>query len=76
MTEPFCEECRKLTSDRCARHSVTVTYYGQGQSPHCCPVCGGRGWVMPGFYNPWGLLGSNVADETCRTCSGSGVLWR
>jgi DnaJ-class molecular chaperone len=46
-------------------------------TPHCCPVCGGRGWVQPGFYSPWGVMGSNIPpNETCRSCGGSGVLWR
>ena len=53
------------------------------EKPYKCPVCGGRGKVERGFYDsynkyPWqeqqttGIV--PYLNETCRTCSGSGVL--
>ena len=44
---------------------------------HKCPVCGGNGQVMAGFYNQVGgtWTGSNTALEQCRSCAGSGVVW-
>ena len=46
--------------------------------PHRCPICYGKGIVPMGFYN----LGHNSyntttasASETCRSCSGQGVIW-
>ena len=42
----------------------------------CCPVCGGRGKVQPGFYTPeTGSMTTGAAWETCRSCSGSGLVW-
>jgi len=44
-------------------------------TPHKCPVCGGTGNVPSGFY-----LGGNPAlnalPVTCRSCFGTGVLWK
>lgn len=45
------------------------------ETPHKCPVCGGRGWVPPGFYAPSGSI-TNTSSETCRSCDGKGVIWR
>ncbi len=75
-----CPDCAQLTGGRCPRHAVTFTYYGQGQTPHSCPVCGGRGTVRAGFYDTLGLhgwMGSSIPEpELCRSCGGTGVLWR
>lgn len=46
--------------------------------PYCCPVCGGRGTVPNGFYDvgyPYGS-GTSALPETCRSCTGTGVVWR
>jgi len=43
--------------------------------PFCCPVCGGRGFVSYGFY----LHGETSIFETldqCRSCAGTGLVWR
>ena len=44
---------------------------------HCCPVCNGNGLVPNGFYTQtsgdWPI--SSVTPETCRSCSGTGILW-
>lgn len=41
-------------------------------TPHCCPVCKGRGSVPAGFYTPWG---HSTAEDTCRSCGGQGIVW-
>jgi len=45
--------------------------------PHTCPVCQGRGSVPMGFYNPnnQGTANSTAPDQ-CRSCAGTGVVWR
>lgn len=74
MIDPSCSDCAKLTGG-CALHAA-ISLGRESQSPHSCPVCGGKGLVMPGFYSPWGAFGTNVVQDTCRSCGGSGVLWR
>jgi len=54
----------------CEAHPTSI-------SPHRCPICGGRGFVMCGFYNShntneWLTTGGT---EQCRTCNGEGVVW-
>jgi len=45
--------------------------------PYTCPVCQGRGLVPIGFYNPGNeTLSSSTMPERCRSCNGTGVLWR
>jgi hypothetical protein len=48
--------------------------------PYVCPVCKGKGLVLQGFYSPWGPLpvagNTDPAQESCRSCIGSGVVWR
>lgn len=45
--------------------------------PYKCPVCIGRGFVSNGFYsftsNVWISTGGT---EPCRTCGGTGVVWK
>jgi hypothetical protein len=51
----------------------------QLQGPYKCPVCEGRGTVPSGFYNQgtWGTwVVSAWGVEMCRSCQGTGVLWR
>jgi hypothetical protein len=46
--------------------------------PHCCPVCRGNGLVDQGFYGQttgtW--LTSGTTPEQCRSCAGTGIVWR
>ena len=42
--------------------------------PHLCPVCLGKGTVPAGFYGHGDLTGT-LQPETCRTCSGFGMVW-
>lgn len=45
--------------------------------PHRCPVCNGNGLVPNGFYmqtsGDWST--SSITPETCRSCSGTGIVW-
>lgn len=43
-------------------------------TPWTCPVCQGRGFVPPGFYNSLGIA-SELKTEVCRTCLGKGAIW-
>ena len=45
--------------------------------PFTCPVCGGNGMVPNGFYRQTSGQWSSgdLSNETCRSCSGSGVVW-
>ena len=40
-----------------------------------CPVCGGRGWMEAGFFTGM-TMATSLAPETCRPCSGTGLIWR
>ena len=46
-------------------------------APHRCPVCNGNGLVPNGFYMQtsgyWST--SSITPETCRSCSGTGIVW-
>lgn len=41
-------------------------YYREKRQPYKCPVCDGEG----------GAMINGVVDELCRSCAGSGVLWK
>lgn len=46
-------------------------------APFVCPVCQGRRTVPPGFYGfYWGSGATNAEPEPCRSCDGTGVVWR
>lgn len=49
-----------------------------GVKPFVCSVCGGNGLVPAGFYSQttgrWSS--SSTASEVCRSCQGTGVVWR
>lgn len=47
-------------------------------TPHRCPVCGGNGQVMNGFYGQVGgeWTSGSTAFEQCRSCNGTGVVWQ
>ena len=44
--------------------------------PYKCPVCGGTGLVLNGFYSSttgqWSS--SSTVPETCRSCNGKGYI--
>jgi DnaJ-class molecular chaperone len=48
------------------------------ETPHRCPVCGGRGFVGAGFYSSaaGSAVTGDTANEECRTCQGAGMVWR
>lgn len=43
-----------------------------------CPVCNGNGLVPNGFYRQTSGLWSSTSTkpETCKSCNGSGVVWK
>ena len=48
-------------------------------TPHCCPVCEGRGIVPAGFYavpkQQPSYTSTSSGPETCRSCSGKGIVY-
>ena len=59
--------------------NLCEAYYGQypKQIPYKCPVCEGKGKVSNGFYNVYGSgTTTDASPETCKSCYGSGILWR
>ena len=44
--------------------------------PYLCPVCNGKGIVPAGFYNWPGNCGgvTSTCAETCKACSGKGII--
>lgn len=74
-----CKDCglvHDTTNPHCGR---SYTVHGRPLAPHTCPVCNGAQTVPAGFYtqNMDGMWsGSGAGDrETCRSCSGTGVVW-
>jgi C4-type Zn-finger protein len=50
--------------------------YSVKSKPHVCPVCDGRGYVPPMFYNTIPTTSSvNVTSIKCNTCNGTGIVW-
>lgn len=48
-------------------------------APYRCPVCEGKGKVPNGFYTAIGVESwatSDITPDTCRSCNGTGVVWR
>ena len=41
-----------------------------------CPICGGKGMVAAGFYNPspFGTSSTSATAESCPACNGKGIL--
>ena len=56
-------------------HPYTDWYGKREKKPHTCPVCGGTGQVLAGFY----IIGNSTTGfstpETCRSCDGGGIVW-
>ena len=48
-------------------------------SVNICPICGGKGKVIKGFYdnvqNEIMTIGNLLETEECRTCKGLGIVW-
>lgn len=81
VRDPGCPECRQITSGDRGRHGPRIVRAQQATGspdppqPFRCPICGGRGVVVNGFYD--GLsVGTDTLSEPCRSCNGSGVVWR
>ena len=55
---------------------MTEQIFSNETNAYRCPVCGGNGKVMNGFYNQVGGMWttSNTSFEKCRSCNGKGVI--
>ena len=58
--------------------STETTEMGDEVQPFRCPVCGGNGLVSGGFYTQTSGVWSaaTVRFEICKSCNGTGVIWR
>ena len=71
----FCH-CLPDSTDGVVRHTCDrVPGVRPSTQPYVCVVCSGRGSVPANFYNDASLTSFSTARETCRSCSGTGVLW-
>lgn len=86
MISYYCTVCNQALPYPCALHPPVPTYTippttplfpTNTKTPHRCPVCYGTGFVAQGFYNSnqgiWTTGGSG--NETCKSCTGSGIVW-
>ena len=64
--------CRVCLVSRLYAPSSYYTY--PPRTPHCCPVCQGKGKVWDGFYGE-AVTGSGGLNSPCRSCGGMGVIW-
>jgi hypothetical protein len=49
------------------------------QVPYCCPICNGKGIVPQGFYSTGydgGYLSNSTTPDTCKSCGGTGIIWK
>ncbi len=62
----------------CNKPFLECVCYNESTKPFACPVCGGNGLVPQGYYNQtsgrW-TTGS-LEPEMCRSCNGTGVIWK
>jgi len=75
MSASYCghKDCKASTSANCLHPDP------RPPQPFTCPVCTGRGKVASGFYDRTELTWNGTcasAIEECRSCEGTGVLWR
>lgn len=80
-TRLCCTPSTTLGCAGCATCNPGLTSPGVGNifskpaaQPYRCPVCNGSGIVHASLYG--GVELGTASTETCRSCSGSGVLWR
>lgn len=72
----FCNICGKSHDSTACPCELTKTW-DQSMTPFCCPVCGGNGIRPQGFYTQTtGMWTSSGGTEQCRSCTGTGVVWR
>lgn len=72
MSCPKCGEPNPTTDHACPVWQFLGPDYTQSKTPYSCPVCNGRGHVGCGFYDG---VSTSTANEKCRSCNGTGVLW-
>ena len=74
-------EAQTMTSCDSGQSSCHI-HREQRQEPYRCPVCSGSGAVAAGFYGlRWShdsgqTISTVLHTERCRSCQGTGVLWR
>lgn len=72
-----CPVCGTVGEHVCLRPPSSATVdVPAARAPHRCPVCIGRGTVDEDFYTRIGRGGGAGGFTTCRSCDGSGVIWR
>jgi len=74
-----CKQCNTTVGEwGCPIHSPNLFVREKDICPFGCPVCQGRGFVQGGFYSTTiGVWASgDLSTEPCRSCNGTGVLWR
>ena len=54
----------------------TDTVKEPGAKPFVCPVCNGRGTMPDGFYDRLASSTTDASPEMCRSCNGTGIVWR
>ena len=71
-------EAREETGRKAVPPVPQYTEYTTETLPYCCPVCGGNGLVPNGFYRQTGgnWVSSDSTPEQCKTCNGTGVVWK
>lgn len=75
MNNPSVDSGISVTSCGSTYYYPPCWYYPTyGRTPHVCPVCEGRGNVPPGFYDRPTMTTSPIL-ETCKSCSGIGIVW-
>lgn len=74
-----CKGCGTTAGEwGCSVHSPNLFVRNKDVYPFVCPVCEGRGFVQGGFYSTTiGVWSSgDLSTEPCRSCNGTGVIWR
>lgn len=66
-----------LTGLPSAKTPLPPEFVISGPTPHKCPICGGCGMVVGGFYTSIKNIGGTSAHTTepCKACK-EGVIWK
>jgi len=72
MNCPICGELDPIPGHVCPVWEFLGPNYIPDKKPYTCPVCNGKGEVGCGFYTGASI---GTANEKCRSCNGTGILW-